>query len=71
MKRKYYVTFGFGTKFSLRYVVMFGDSKDDVYGRACAVYGFMNVAGVHTDTPYNVQMLRAKGFQELRKNENS
>ena len=63
MKRRYLVTFGYNTKYSLRYIVMTGTSKDDVYGRACMVYGFMNVAGVHTDTPYNVRALEMKNFK--------
>ena len=32
---------------------MIGTSKDDVYGRACAMYGFLNVAGVYVDNPDN------------------
>ena len=32
---------------------MIGTSNDDVYGSACAMYGFLNVAGVYVDNPDN------------------
>ena len=53
MKRRYLITFMFNTKYSLRYTVMIGTSKDDVYGSACAMHGFLNVAGVYVDNPDN------------------
>ena len=67
MKRSYLITFRYNTKYSLRYIVMTGTSKDDVYGRACMVYGFMNVAGVHVDTPENVKALHMKNFKEMQR----
>lgn len=67
MERSYLVTFGFGSKHSLQYVVMKGKNKDDVYGRACMVYGFMEVAGVHLNTPANLRYYQQKNFKELKR----
>lgn len=67
MKRRYLITFMFNTKYSLRYTVMTGTSKDDVYGRACAMYGFLNVAGVYVDNPDNVKYLEMKNFKLLER----
>ena len=46
---------------------MTGTSKDDVYGRACAMYGFLNVAGVYVDNPDNVKYLEMKNFKLLER----
>lgn len=67
MERSYLVTFGFGSKHSLQYVVMKGKNKDDVYGRACMVYGFLDVAGVHLNTPDNLRNLQQRNFKELKR----
>lgn len=67
MKRRYLITFRYNTKYSLRYIVMIGTSKDDVYGRACAMYGFLNVAGVHVYTQENVDALHVKNFREMQR----
>lgn len=44
---------------------MTGANKDEVYGDACALFGFMNVASVSVDSPENVAWYKARGFKEL------
>lgn len=63
--RRYIVTFKYGTKYSLMYKRMLGANKDEVYGRACGVYGFINIAGVYVDNDENVNYYKTLGFKEL------
>lgn len=63
--RSYIVSFKYGTKYQLRYAHMTGANKDEVYGDACALFGFMNVASVSVDSPENVAWYKARGFKEL------
>lgn len=64
--RKYIVSFNCGTKYEKRFTRMVGSNKDEVYGDACAKYGFMNVACVCVDNEINVAWYKARGFKELQ-----
>lgn len=64
-KRRYIVTFKWGTKYQNKYKRMVGNDKDEVYGRACGIYGFMNVSGVYVENDDNLSWWKAKGFTEL------
>lgn len=63
--RRYIVTFKYNSKYSLTYVRMVGANKDEVYGKACALYGFNNVSGVYVDNDDNVDWYKVRGFKEL------
>ena len=63
--RRYIVTFKWGTKYQNKYKRMVGNDKDEVYGKACGIYGFMNVSGVYVENDENVAWWKAKGFSEL------
>lgn len=64
-KRRYMVTFKFNSKYSLKYAFAHGANKDEVYGNACALYGFMNVAGVYVASEDNIAWYKVRGFTEL------
>lgn len=63
--RRYIVTFKWGTKYQNKYKRMVGNDKDEVYGRACGIFGFMNVSGVYVENDDNLSWWKAKGFAEL------
>lgn len=64
-KRRYIVTFKWGTKYQNKYARMVGNDKDEVYGKACGLYGFLNVSSVYVENDKNVGFYRSKGFTEL------
>ena len=63
--RRYIVTFKWGTKYQNKYKRMVGNDKDEVYGNACGIYGFLNVSGVYVENDENLAWWKAKGFTEL------
>lgn len=63
--RKYIVSFNFGTKYQRQFIRMIGANKDEVYGEACAIYGFSNVACVCVDNEENEKWYKARGFLEI------
>ena len=65
IKRRYLVTFRFGTKNESKFTLIHGDNKDIAYGQACALYGFNNVGGVYADNAENREYLHAKGKTEI------